>query len=85
MGLPVWVISNAHSSNSNKPSNWPHQIRMTRNRALWLQDAGLVEYKLGDLDVARRYEEQALQTFTWPLARPRPDRRRRNQSRPVVV
>ena len=33
-----------------------HQIGMTRNRALWLQDAGLAEYKLGDLDAARRYE-----------------------------
>jgi CHAT domain-containing protein len=40
-----------------------HEIGMTRNRALWLQDAGLIEYKLGDLDVARRYEEQALQTL----------------------
>lgn len=40
------------------------EIRMTRNRAVWLQDAGLVEYKLGELDVARRYEEQALQTFS---------------------
>jgi CHAT domain-containing protein len=40
-----------------------HEIGITRNRALWLQDAGLVEYKLGDLDAARRYEQQALQTF----------------------
>ena len=37
------------------------EIGMTRNRALWLQDAGLVDYRLGDLDVARRHEEQALQ------------------------
>jgi CHAT domain-containing protein len=41
-----------------------HEIGMTRNRAVWLQDAGLVEYKLGELEVARRYEEQALQTFS---------------------
>ncbi len=40
-----------------------HQIGMTRNRALWLQDAGLTDYKLGDLDAARRYEEQALQAL----------------------
>ena len=40
-----------------------HEIGMTRNRALWLQDAGLVEGKLGDLEVARRYDEQALQTL----------------------
>ncbi|MGC1458273.1 MAG: CHAT domain-containing protein [Steroidobacteraceae bacterium] len=40
-----------------------HQIGMTRNRALWLQDAGLAEYKLGDLDEARQYEALALQTL----------------------
>jgi CHAT domain-containing protein len=45
------------------------QIGMTRNRTRWLQDAGLTEYRLGDLDVARRYEEQALQLLlTWSTA-----------------
>ncbi len=39
------------------------EIGITRGRAQWLLDAGLVDYKLGDLDAARGYEEQALQTL----------------------
>jgi tetratricopeptide (TPR) repeat protein len=48
-----------------------HEIGMTRNRALWLQDAGLVEYKLGDLPVCWRAQ--------------RPDLQHRNQPRPVAA
>ena len=35
---------------------------MTGNRVLWLQDAGLAEYKLGNLEEARKYDDEALQS-----------------------
>jgi CHAT domain-containing protein len=37
-------------------------IGMTGNRVLWLQDAGLAEYKLDNLEEARRYDDEALQS-----------------------
>jgi CHAT domain-containing protein len=37
------------------------EIGMTRLRVLWLQDAGLADYKLGNLEEARKYDEEALQ------------------------
>src|ERR1700722_2363347 len=45
------------------------EIGMTGNRVLWLQDAGLAEYKLGNLEEARRYDEEALKSaLTLPAA-----------------
>jgi CHAT domain-containing protein len=45
------------------------EIGMTGNRVLWLQDAGLVEYKLGNLEEARHYDEEALRSaLTLPAA-----------------
>ena len=44
------------------------EIGIAHSRAQWLLDAGLVDYKLGNLDAARRYEEQALQTLATPSA-----------------
>lgn len=38
------------------------EIGMSTHRVSWLQDAGLAEYKLGNLQEARRYDEQALQS-----------------------
>jgi CHAT domain-containing protein len=36
------------------------EIGMVGNRVLWLQDAGLVEYKIGKLEEARHSDEEAL-------------------------
>jgi CHAT domain-containing protein len=36
------------------------EIGMTAHRVVWLQDAGLAEYRLGNLDAARKYDEEAL-------------------------
>src|SRR3984957_353763 len=45
------------------------EIGMVGNRVLWLQDAGLVEYKLGNLEEARHYDEEALKSaLTLPAA-----------------
>ena len=45
------------------------EIGMTSYRVLWLQDAGLAEYKLGNLEEARKYDEEALQSaLTLPAA-----------------
>ena len=45
------------------------EIGMAGNRVLWLQDAGLVEYKLGNLEEARHYDEEALKSaLTLPAA-----------------
>ncbi|MGO9947932.1 MAG: CHAT domain-containing protein [Steroidobacteraceae bacterium] len=38
------------------------EIGMTGFRVLWLQDAGLANYKLGNLQEARRYDDEALQS-----------------------
>jgi CHAT domain-containing protein len=38
------------------------EIGMVGSRVLWLQDAGLAEYKLGNLEEARRYDDEALQS-----------------------
>src|SRR5262249_51813141 len=35
---------------------------LTTYRVLWLQDAGLAEYRLGNLKEAREYDEEALRT-----------------------
>jgi CHAT domain-containing protein len=44
-------------------------IGMTRSRVLWLQDAGLADYKLGNLEEARKYDEEALQlVLTLPVS-----------------
>jgi CHAT domain-containing protein len=44
-------------------------IGMTRSRVLWLQDAGLADYKLGNLEEARKYDEQALRlALTLPVS-----------------
>jgi CHAT domain-containing protein len=46
-----------------------NEIGMTDSRVRWLQDAGLVEYKLGNLEEARRYDEEALKSaLTLPAA-----------------
>ncbi len=50
------------------------ELGLTRNRARWLQDAGLVEYRLGDLNAARQYEERALQELLTLSAGIEPDR-----------
>jgi CHAT domain-containing protein len=45
------------------------EIGIVGNRVLWLQDAGLVEYKLGNLEEARHYDEEALKSaLTLPAA-----------------
>ena len=45
------------------------EIGMVGAQALWLQDAGVAEYRLGNLDEARRYGEQALRlALTLPAA-----------------
>jgi CHAT domain-containing protein len=45
------------------------EIGIVGNRVLWLQDAGLVEYKLGNLEEARHYDEEALRSaLTLPAA-----------------
>jgi CHAT domain-containing protein len=45
------------------------EIGMTDSQVRWLQDAGLVEYKLGNLEEARRYDEEALRSaLTLPSA-----------------
>jgi CHAT domain-containing protein len=45
------------------------EIGMTSYRVIWLQDAGLAEFKLGHLEEARKYDEQALQyALTLPAA-----------------
>jgi CHAT domain-containing protein len=45
------------------------EMAMTESRVLWLQDAGLADYKLGNLDEARHYDEEALQiVLTLPAA-----------------
>jgi CHAT domain-containing protein len=45
------------------------EIKMTEIRVFWLQDAGLAAYKLGNLDEARRYDEEALKSaLTLPAA-----------------
>src|SRR5260370_27621310 len=44
-------------------------MRMVGKRVLWLQDAGLAEYKLGHWQEARKYDEEALQAaLTLPAA-----------------
>src|SRR5260370_32290767 len=44
-------------------------MRMVGKRVLWLQDAGLAEYKLGHWQEAREYDEEALQAaLTLPSA-----------------
>jgi CHAT domain-containing protein len=44
-------------------------IGATHHRVLWLQDAGLAEYKLGNLEEARKYDEEALRSvLTLPPA-----------------
>jgi CHAT domain-containing protein len=45
------------------------ETAMTQSAVLWLQDAGLAHYKLGNLDEARRDDEEALQiALTLPAA-----------------
>jgi CHAT domain-containing protein len=45
------------------------EIGMIDSRVLWLQDAGFVEYKLGNLEEARHYDEEALKSaLTLPSA-----------------
>jgi CHAT domain-containing protein len=45
------------------------EIGMVGSQVLWLQDAGVAEYRLGNLDEARRYDEQALRlALTLPAA-----------------
>ncbi len=46
------------------------EIGMTAHRVQWLQDAGLAEYKLGNLEEARKYDEQALQSALTLAAKP---------------
>jgi len=36
------------------------ELGMTSHRVLWLQDAGLAEYRLRSLEAARKYDEEAL-------------------------
>ena len=56
-------------SNFQEAERQALEIGMTRSRVLWLQDAGLAEYKLGNLDAAKKYDEQALQSaLTLPAA-----------------
>src|SRR5260370_41724440 len=44
-------------------------MRMVGEGVLWLQDAGLAEYKLGHWQEARKYDEEALQAaLTLPAA-----------------
>jgi CHAT domain-containing protein len=38
-----------------------HELAMTSARVVWLQDAGLAEYELGNFGEARKYDEQALE------------------------
>jgi CHAT domain-containing protein len=45
------------------------EIGMVGSRVLWLQDAGVAEYRLGNLDAARKYDEEALKfALTLPAA-----------------
>ena len=47
-----------------------HEIGMTVHRVVWLQNAGLAEYRLGNLDEARKYDEEALRSaLTLPAAK----------------
>ena len=46
-----------------------NEINMTDIRVSWLQDAGLAEYRLGNLQEARKYDEEALKSaLTMPAA-----------------
>ncbi len=38
------------------------ELGMSGSRVLWLQDAGLADYKLGNLEEARKYDDEALQS-----------------------
>jgi CHAT domain-containing protein len=38
------------------------EIGLIRHRSIWLQNTGLAEYRLGDLQKAKEYEEQALRS-----------------------
>jgi CHAT domain-containing protein len=49
------------------------EIGMTAHRMQWLEDAGLAEYDLGNLEEARKYDEQALQIALTPAAKPNVD------------
>ena len=45
------------------------ELGMSGSRVLWLQDAGLADYELGNAQEARKYDEQALQlALTLPAA-----------------
>ena len=50
-----------------------HEIGMTAHRVAWLQNAGLAEYRLGNLEEARKYDEQALQSALSLSAKPNVD------------
>jgi len=56
-------------ANFQQAEQLAQQIHMTRTRVLWLQDAGLAEYRLGNLEAARKYDAEALRSaLTLPAA-----------------
>ena len=60
-----WSYQNLGDFDSSLPrfqdaEQQAREIGMTAHRVVWLQDAGLAEYRLGNLDAARKYDEEAL-------------------------
>jgi len=60
-----WTYQNLGDFDSSLPlfqdaERQARDIGMTAHRVVWLQDAGLAEYRLGNLDAARKYDEEAL-------------------------
>jgi CHAT domain-containing protein len=60
-----WTYQNLGDFDSSLPrfqdaEQQARGIGMTAHRVVWLQDAGLAEYRLGNLDAARKYDEEAL-------------------------
>jgi CHAT domain-containing protein len=60
-----WSYQNLGDFDSSLPrfqdaERQARDIGMTAHRVVWLQDAGLAEYRLGNLDAARKYDEEAL-------------------------
>jgi CHAT domain-containing protein len=60
-----WSYQNLGDFDSSLPrfqdaEQQAREIGMTAHRVVWLQDAGLAEYRLGNLDAARKDDEEAL-------------------------
>jgi CHAT domain-containing protein/tetratricopeptide (TPR) repeat protein len=67
LGNAGWAYENLGDfenalSNFQAAEQQAKEIGMISLRVLWLQDAGLVEYKLGNFEEARRYDEEAIKS-----------------------